>query len=551
MNFVVAAVSVAALAGCGSGSSNSSNSANTSNSSKSSSSSITLTADSPAPTGPLSSITWDLPYGEPLTLDYIKADYYSPQQIDSNLCDQMYWTNPTTQSPEPDLATHLSEPNSLTLIYTIRQGVHFWDGHTLTADDVAYSLNRNLDPKLASGQELFYRNVKSITATGPYQVTIKLTRPDVVFPQELASNSGFVAEAAFMKKKGSAFGTPKGGMMCSGPYELESWTPGSDIVIKANPNYWNKALEPKVQTVKFDFITSTSALTTGLLSGAIDGTYEVPQSSIPELQATSVGHLYFGAGSQNDLLLPLAGPMKNPLLRKALSLVIDRSAIAKTVFAGAGGPSLSLVPPNVWAYDPSIFQAAYSKLPGATPDPTEAKALIKQAGSAASAPVTFGYLAGDEQQLQIGTILQANAAQAGMTVQLKPLTSAQYGDITTGVSSPAGIDLAIYAGYNLIREPLEEPPYFINPRPLGYVNYSGYNNPTVTNDLNEATETENTTKRAQLYVDAQDIYQGQDAAVIPLVTLYEVSFGNARLTGFPTKFGYFQYPWAAVIGAAH
>jgi peptide/nickel transport system substrate-binding protein len=504
----------------------------------------------PTPTGTLSSITWDLPYGEPLSLDYIKADYYSPQTIDANLCDQLYWTNPVTQTPEPDLATSMSHPNPLTLIYTIRQGVHFWDGHLLTATDVAYSLNRNLNPKLGSGQALFYRNVKSITATGPFQVTVKLIRPDIVFPEELASNSGFVAEAAFMKKEGSAFGNPKVGIMCSGPYEFESWTPGNQIVIKANPNYWNKALEPKVQTVKFDFITSTSALTAGLLSGGIDGTYEVPQSSIPELESTSVGHLYFGASSQVDVMLPLAGPMANPLIRKALSLVIDRAAIAKTVFGGAAQPGLSLVPPDVFAYDASSFQAAYNKLPGASSDVAEAKALIRQAGSPKT-PITFGYLAGDQQQLETGTILQSNADAAGLTMTLKPLTSAQYGNITTGVSSPPGIDLAIYAGYNLVREPLEEPPYFITPRPLGYTNYIGYSNRTVTNDLNLATETQNTQKRAQLYIAAQAIYQGQDTAVIPLVNLNEVSFGNSKLTGFPTQFAYFEYPWAAMLGAAH
>jgi peptide/nickel transport system substrate-binding protein len=337
--------------------------------------------------------------------------------------------------------------------------------------------------------------------------------------------------------------------MCSGPYKFVSWTPGQDIVITANPNYWDKALIPKVKTVKFEFITSSSALTTGLLSGAIDGTQEVPQSSIPELKSTSVGHLYFGKSSQVDTMLPLGGPMSNPLLRKALSLSINRAAIAQNVFFVAGGPSVSLVPPDVFSYDKAAFQAAYNELPGSTPDIAEAKALVKQAGSPTT-PITFGYLAGDQQQLQIGTILQAGASQAGLNIQLKPLTSTQYGDITTGVSTPAGIDLAIYAGYNLVREPLEEPPYYVNPRPLGYVNYIHYVNTTAISDMNQAIGTSDPSKRAQLYIASQNIYQAQDTAVIPLVQLDEVTFAASRLTGFPTQFCYFEYPWAAMMGAA-
>jgi len=85
--------------------------------------------------------------------------------------------------------------------------------------------------------------------------------------------------------------------------------------------------------------------------------------------------------------------------------------------------------------------------------------------------------------------------------------------------------------------------------PVGYVNFIHYNDPQVTALVDAAYAAESTTSRAQDIVAAQRIYQTQDTVVIPLVSPYEVSFANNRLTGFPTQFSYLTYPWATMLGA--
>ena len=74
-------------------------------------------------------------------------------------------------------------------------------------------------------------------------------------------------------------------VMGSGPYKLASWKSGSEIVLEANPDYWDPNLQPKVQKVTLKFITDTSTITSALLSGEIDGAYEVPPTSIPALKS--------------------------------------------------------------------------------------------------------------------------------------------------------------------------------------------------------------------------------------------------------------------------
>src|SRR5215469_2233256 len=73
-------------------------------------------------TGDLPTLTWDLPYGEPNTIDPPNTAFYSSSLIAADLCDPLLRLNPN-YSLSPDLATSLQYPNSTTLVFTIRSGV--------------------------------------------------------------------------------------------------------------------------------------------------------------------------------------------------------------------------------------------------------------------------------------------------------------------------------------------------------------------------------------------------------------------------------------------
>jgi peptide/nickel transport system substrate-binding protein len=102
-------------------------------------------------------------------------------------------------------------------VLTVRDGVTFWDDSPMTAEDMAFSLARNLQPDLGGYFAPFRHNVASVAATGPAEVTITLKRPDVLFWKTLSMASGAVSKRAYMERPGKAYGTPKGGLMCTGP----------------------------------------------------------------------------------------------------------------------------------------------------------------------------------------------------------------------------------------------------------------------------------------------------------------------------------------------
>jgi peptide/nickel transport system substrate-binding protein len=509
---------------------------------------VHLVSTTPPAKGSLSSITWDLPGGEPTTLDYVKSADYSPDIMVSNLCDDLVRLTPTFQV-SPGIATAWKYTTPTTVVFTIRQGVKFWDGHTLTASDVAYSMLRNLNPKDAPVNGAYYGSVKSITATGPYQVTVKLSKPDELFVKEMATISGAIAEKAYLLKEGAKFGTAAGGVMCSGPYELKQWSAGNDIVLQANPHYWDPAYTPKIKTVTVKFIVNSSTLTSALLSGQIDGAYGVPATSYPELKNTGSGKLYFGPSLAITELAPTSttGPLSNVKIREALSLALDRSAIARVVYGGAATPNLALTPATAW--DPSataIYRAAYAKLGPSSPDLATAKRLVASVPNHTKA-ITLALLSGDQTELALGTAVQQAASSIGLTVKLDQMQPLAFSNAFFVASYRKGIDMLIDEGYLDVPDPLD---YLGLWFPKGALfDYTGYNNATVNKNLAQAQQTYDGTARARLITAAQAIYMA-DKIVIPVVNPAEALFLNKRITGAPASFAYIYEPCLAKLGSS-
>jgi peptide/nickel transport system substrate-binding protein len=121
---------------------------------------IELTTTTPAASADAESISWALPTGEPRSLDPAKTGDYAANTVVTNLCESLLRLEPDF-STTPGLATEIERVDPVTTVITLRDGVTFWDGSAMTADDVAYSLNRNLDPAVGSFSAAIFRNVAS------------------------------------------------------------------------------------------------------------------------------------------------------------------------------------------------------------------------------------------------------------------------------------------------------------------------------------------------------------------------------------------------------
>jgi peptide/nickel transport system substrate-binding protein len=442
----------------------------------------------------------------------------------------------------PNLAESWDQPDELTYVYTLRQGVKFHDGTEMTAEDAAFSLNRILDPKLAAPLAFFTGNVKSAKATGTHELTVKLSKADPIFRYAGAILVGGVASKKAIQADGKKAGTPKAGMIGTGPFKFVSWERGQELVIERFDDYWNKERLPKVKTVRVKILADESTMISSLQTGEIDGTFGLSGKGVKAVQrakdvqvveAPSYFIHFLGLNNQRK-------PWDDPRVRQAVSMAIDKQGALQSVWAGYGQISKSPVTQVNWGYEQDTMKAAYDALPGYERDIAAAKKLIQEAGAeGASAEI----LVATGWQEQLGLATQAAGKEIGLDFTLKkmPLPSlyaAILNDkekdydafiVDWGADVPdGGATLRNFHSENKV------------------TNESAYVNPEVDKLIDQADAATDLAERAKLLVQVQDIVVTDQSWIVYYSPSVLMPI-NKRLGGFELSSLWFWQSWAADV----
>ena len=192
------------------------------------------------------------------------------------------------------LAASVSNPEPTVWVYKIRPGVKFHDGSTLTAEDVAFSMNWHMVKANGSEFTLFYTSVKEITATGPLEVTVTLHEPDNLWPYTPAHTAGLVQKKAYLESAGKNAGTPGHLPIGTGPFKITAFTPSQSIDLVRNDSYWGR--KPTVEHVHLQTIADPSTRLLAIRSGTVNGTYDVDFSQVSRWKDLSNVRLESGPG---------------------------------------------------------------------------------------------------------------------------------------------------------------------------------------------------------------------------------------------------------------
>lgn len=491
-------------------------------------------------------VTWNLPFGEPISLDPLQSYNYSENTVLSNMCEALIRVTPEF-TYEPGLAESWEQTSENSWTYTIRDGVTFWDGTPMTAEDVAYSLNRHLDPEAGSFYaEPFVAQISSVEQTDDRQVTVTTEHPTVLIHEMMATGLGTVIQRDYAENSEETYGTPDGGIMCTGPFEFESWNSGSDLTMTRHEDYWDVENAAHAEQFSFRFITDTNTLTNALVSGEIDGTYQAPVTAVDQLRNSDAGDLYLGHSTQTYLLYPTGtGALGDPDVRQALSLVIDRAAIADTVFSGTAAPLRSVfLLPIPYAYARQTFADAYEGLDDVAVDVEAAQELI---GDGSFETIRLGIQAEDATSQQIANAVVSAGEQLGLSFDIRQFPAGEFIGMFFDPVAREEIDAMLTTGYSDVPDPIE---YFeMVAMPGSVQNFSNYDNPTVTDSIIEARGTTDEEERAELVLQAQQAVD-EDLPIIPILYIAERLSLSSDLTGAPVPFPYQYHPWAAAIGSA-
>lgn len=502
--------------------------------------------------GPIDALTWSGDYRAPYSLDPLKTADYPEETILGNVCEPLLRTNPD-YSLAAGLAKAWRQSDPTHVVFDLDPAAHFSDGKPVTPEDVVFSLKRNQDPNVASNYADSYNPVADIAATGPSQVTITLSQPNYLFVRNMGILAGAIVEKANTVAAGQDFGSATGKLVCSGPFTVDSFDGTNSLVLKKDPNYWDPAHAAKVGKLTFTFAQDPQSFVNGLTQGGIQGAFDLPVAALAPLQKASNGKLFVGgegSTTQNvDLIVSkLDGGLKDPKVRQALSLAVDRAGIAKSIYAGAADPLYAVAGPGFFVGQPdqarTIYQAAYDKLK-VTPDLQKATDLVNQAG-AKGKPVTLAYVADGSTFAQLAQVLQQTGNAIGLNLKIVGLPPQQYGNLFTDPKARADYDGFLTLNY--MEFPDVSTMYTSFGTKDGVQNFNGYDNPAVQDAVTKAQGTDDLVQRANFAVQAQAAVM-QDLPWIPIVAPRALVWQGKQVTGAPLTFSYMSYAWGAAVGA--
>lgn len=530
----IAAVAAATLALTACGGGNSGNGP--------SGSSDELTTFTPTGSGTVDKITWNVFQGEPSTIDPYQSADYTPNMINSNMCETLLVQTPEFEI-KPNLAKTVTNPDPKTWVYDLRKDVTFWDGTSMTADDVVWSLHHNMTSKTSFYGYLF-SNVASISKTGDDQVTVKLKTPDYLFNDELASYAGVVVQKKFYTEHADAVGTPKVGVMCTGPYKFDAWKQGQSINVSKYDGYWNTSLPLKVEAIDFTFVTDGSAITAGLLSGQIDGTYDPPVAGQAQLKASPAGKLYSGPAPLEVTVVVAnqKGALGNPDLRKALQMAIDWNGVAKTVYGGEGkAASLQTVEAAFGFAEDDLTTYAESVRTDGKPRIEEAKKLVAGAPAALKDKEISLVVPQAAETQQFGLAVKAAAEKIGLKFKLTVVPTTGYSGYLYDPATRGDTDLLYTQFWPNIPNPLDW--LGLTSVTGGVFNQGGY---TGIDDLfAQAVGEKDDAARSKLVLEMEKKLHDEVNPMFPGVELENNVWLGKGITGAPAAFAYVYYPWAA------
>ncbi|GGO68087.1 ABC transporter substrate-binding protein [Nocardioides deserti] len=323
---------------------------------------------------------------------------------------------------EPYLALAGSEPeesaDGLSWTVQLRDGAKFSDGSDVTADDVAHSFMRVIEPEDPAAPPLmagFVNFIKKVEAVDATTVEFTLKSPFPLFEQRISVIKVVPKALTGDAEASEKFDTAPIG---SGPYQLDS---ASETVLKLSKNeYYNGPRPAKADAMTWNTNTDGSARIADLQGGRVQAI-----EAVPYLNVDSLGDGFEVAEKQafNQAFLMFnnsAAPFDDKRVRQALHYALDKDKIVDTALNGFGTPASSYLDEGNPSYQEAATVYGY--------DPQKAEQLLAEAGAE---DLQFELVTTDASFIKdIAPLVIEQWKQVGVTATLNTVpSSAVYGEL--------------------------------------------------------------------------------------------------------------------------
>ena len=319
------------------------------------------------------------------------------------------------------------------ITFKLRKGVKFHavgdfkPTRDFNADDVLFSFNRQWKPdhpyhKVSGGKYDYFADMdmptllKGIDKVDDYTVRMTLSEPNAPILANLAMDFSTIHSAEygdFLLKQGKPElmdQVPVG----TGPFSFVAYQKDAVIRFKANPAYWRG--KPQIDDLVYAITPDPSSRLAKLKKGECHVMIAPRPADLEEIKKDASLQLMSQPGLNVAYLSmnTTKKPFDDKRVRQAINLAIDKGAIIKDVYLGAGQAAKNPIPPTIWSYNDAVKDYTH--------DPEKAKALLKAAGVATPLEIDLWYMPVQRpynpNAKRIAEMMQADLAKVGINAKL-------------------------------------------------------------------------------------------------------------------------------------
>jgi peptide/nickel transport system substrate-binding protein len=315
---------------------------------------------------------------------------------------------------KPNLATSWSTDDQIRWVFRLRNDIKWHDGTSFTAHDVKFTVERTQgDKKLKSASK--FSTVKSVRVIDDHTLEIETDGPDPLLLHRFVGNgAGILPKHAFEAAGGkdAFFRQPIG----TGPYRFKEWRKADRVILEKNDDWWGG--KPKWDTVVIRSIPETTTRVSEFITGGVDIAVNIPPEDIERIKANAGTKVISFDIARNLALHVRTGEKwatRDPRVREAIDLAIDRDAIARKVVSAFGSPTRGFFPPKIPGSNPALSRDLRF-------DPERARALVQEAGDGKEITVKFSTPSGRYvKDREISEAIVGYLEDVGIRVQFEVL----------------------------------------------------------------------------------------------------------------------------------
>lgn len=311
---------------------------------------------------------------------------------------------------QPNLAESLTPNDDFTSwTITMRPGLLFHDGEPVTAEAVRANLQAFKDSPTVG---FAFGSVTAITAVDDLSVQVDLASPWAALPYGLVGQAGWMVSPSTIGTNETFVGT--------GPFMLESWTPGDGARVVRNPNYW-RADEglPYLDAINFKFLVDQTVKRQALEAGDVEGYISPGDEDIVDFLEDDDVDVWIGTAGANEylwLLNTTAAPFDDLRVRRAMAHAIDKQFLIDTFRSGLTIPADGPINPSSKWYTENNYPDF---------DPAAAQALVDEY-EAEVGPIEFELsIEPNPSVIEVAEVMMSFLADVGIDGAIKEIGQGQ------------------------------------------------------------------------------------------------------------------------------